>query len=111
MSILPRILEIATKKLLIRGLLIRSGAATGKFASFSRLKRSTHLDFQKLVGNNLRRLRKDMKLSQDDFADLAGLHRAYVGAVERGERNVTLSTIVQIATALKTTPDVLLQRV
>ncbi len=38
--------------------------------------------------------------SQDEFDDLTGLHRAYIGAVERGEKNVTLKTLKIIADAL-----------
>jgi transcriptional regulator with XRE-family HTH domain len=39
-------------------------------------------------------------LSQEQFAELCGLHRTYVGAIERGERNVTISTLEVIAKAL-----------
>lgn len=60
------------------------------------------------VGKNLRRLRNRLGVSQDEFADLAGLHRTYIGAVERGERNITLSTLQRLATALKTEPEDLL---
>lgn len=40
-------------------------------------------------------------ISQEQLADLADLHRTYVGSIERGERNVSLSNIVKLATALK----------
>jgi transcriptional regulator with XRE-family HTH domain len=39
-------------------------------------------------------------LSQEELADVCGLHRTYVGSVERGERNVTLSSLETIAKAL-----------
>lgn len=42
---------------------------------------------------NLRAFRESKDLSQEEFADMCGLHRTYVGSVERGERNVTLSTL------------------
>ena len=61
------------------------------------------------VGKNLRRLRYELGVSQDEFADLAGLHRTYIGAVERGERNITLSTLQRIATALRADPEELLK--
>ena len=61
------------------------------------------------VGKNLRRLRNKLGASQDEFADMAGLHRTYIGAVERGERNITLSTLQRIATALKAEPEELLK--
>jgi len=50
-------------------------------------------DIQKKVGENVRALRLKKGWSQDVFADRSGLHRAQVGAIERGERNVTLQTL------------------
>lgn len=49
------------------------------------------------VGRRIRRYRKAKGWSQDVFADKSGLHRAQVGAIERGERNVTLRTLKTIA--------------
>jgi transcriptional regulator with XRE-family HTH domain len=43
-------------------------------------------------------------LSQEDFADALGVHRTYMGAVERGERNLTLQTVERIAVRLKLSP-------
>ena len=57
----------------------------------------------RVLAFNVRRLRKDKELSQEGLAELTGLHRTYVGAVERAERNVTLSTLCSFAAALKTT--------
>ncbi|MEA5618036.1 helix-turn-helix transcriptional regulator [Cronbergia sp. UHCC 0137] len=53
-----------------------------------------------LFGINVRRLRLSQGLSQDALADKAGLHRTYIGAVERGERNITLINAEKIANAL-----------
>lgn len=52
-------------------------------------------------GNNVRRIRKQKSLSQEELADLAGLHRTYIGMIERGEKNITLNNIEKIAKALE----------
>jgi transcriptional regulator with XRE-family HTH domain len=52
------------------------------------------------LASNIRRIRHQKGLSQEELADLCGLHRTYVGSVERAERNVTLSTLEVIAKAL-----------
>ena len=53
------------------------------------------------LAQNVIRLRRAKGLSQEALADVCGLHRTYVGSVERGERNVTLSTLEVFADALK----------
>jgi transcriptional regulator with XRE-family HTH domain len=53
-----------------------------------------------ILAANIRSFREDKMLSQEDFADMCGLHRTYVGSVERGERNVTLSTLEVFASVL-----------
>jgi transcriptional regulator with XRE-family HTH domain len=52
------------------------------------------------LASNLRSLRAQHKLSQEALADLVGLHRTYVGSVERSERNVSLDNIERLAAAL-----------
>ncbi len=52
-------------------------------------------------GVRVRTLRTEKGYSQEAFADECGLHRTYIGAIERGERNVSLDNIAKIAHALK----------
>jgi transcriptional regulator with XRE-family HTH domain len=52
------------------------------------------------VANNIRRLRRERKLSQEALADLAGMHRTFVGHIERAETNVSLDTLDRLARAL-----------
>lgn len=62
-----------------------------------------------VVASNIRRLRLHRRWSQEDFAARCGLHRTYIGAIERGERNITINTLARIARALGTAPGALLQ--
>jgi transcriptional regulator with XRE-family HTH domain len=54
-------------------------------------------DLQKTVGRNLRALREERGLSQEAFAGVVGVHRTYMGGLERGERNLTLRSLERIA--------------
>ncbi len=62
-------------------------------------------------GANVRRVRKSMGLSQEALADESGIHRTYIGSVERCERNISLDNILAIARALKVSPAELLLEV
>ena len=59
------------------------------------------MDIPQLFGEKVRSIRKKQQLSQDELADQCGLHRTYIGAVERGERNITLINAEKIANALQ----------
>jgi transcriptional regulator with XRE-family HTH domain len=61
-------------------------------------------DLPAQFGRRLRDIRQRKGISQEKLADLAGLHRTYVSSVERGERNITLTTIAKLAAALGTRP-------
>ena len=66
----------------------------------------------RLVGifaENVRRLRLAMNISQEELAERAGVHRTYVGMLERGEKNVTIYNIERIADALEIAPSKLLE--
>ena len=55
-------------------------------------------------GRNIRKQRLLLGLSQEQLAFESGLHRTYIGSVERGERNISLENIVLLAKALKCSP-------
>ena len=56
-----------------------------------------------VFGDRIRRLRLDLALSQEALADHAGLHRTYISLIERGQRSVSLSTIMKLSVALGVT--------
>lgn len=60
-------------------------------------------------GRHLQNLRKAQGLSQEELAERCGLHRTYIGGIERGERNVALLNILRIAAALNISPAGLLE--
>jgi transcriptional regulator with XRE-family HTH domain len=62
-------------------------------------------------GKHVRKLRLDRGLSQEKLAELADLHRNYVGGVERGERNIAIINIVRLARALKVKPGKLMETI
>ncbi len=69
------------------------------------------MDKEKILiyfGESVRRLRNSKGLSQEKLAELAGLHRTYIGMIERAEKNITLVNIEKIAKALNVEPKELL---
>lgn len=55
----------------------------------------------KKIAEKIRKIRKDRNISQEELAFKAGLNRAYVGYIERGERKPTIDTLAKLAKALK----------
>jgi len=66
-------------------------------------------DPKSILGSNVRSRRVEVGWSQEELADACGLHRTYIGSVERGERNVSLLNIVKLAKALSIRPGDLLE--
>jgi len=62
---------------------------------------------QKALGSRIRELRLKRGWSQEEFADVCGIHRSHMGEIERGETNLTLSTLLTISSKLETSISVL----
>jgi len=58
------------------------------------------MDIVKVFSTNLREYRKSKGLSQESFAELCGLHRTYISAIERQKRSISLENVQRIADAL-----------
>ena len=67
------------------------------------------MDYFSILGANVRALRIKMNLTQEQLADKCDLHRTYIGAIERGDRNISLKNIVRLADVLGVTPSDLLK--
>ena len=59
-------------------------------------------DLQHRLGERIRELRTSLGETQESFADKVGLHRNYMGAIERGEQNITIKTLQIVARGLNT---------
>lgn len=57
-------------------------------------------DLREVLAENVKAYRARAEISQDEFADRCGLHRTYIGSVERCERNVTLATLELLAKSI-----------
>lgn len=69
------------------------------------------LELRRILAENVRAYRRQKDLSQEELAEICGLHRTYVGSVECAERNVTLSTLEAFAAALGVSvPNLLMRR-
>lgn len=63
-----------------------------------------------LFGENVQKYRKERQLSQEKLAELAKVHRTYIGMIERAEKNITLCNMEKIAKALNVEIKVLLEK-
>jgi transcriptional regulator with XRE-family HTH domain len=72
-------------------------------------QKSVASELAKIVAVNVKAKRLRLGLSQEELADICSYHRTYIGSVERAERNITLSTLEAIATALGASPQELLE--
>lgn len=72
-------------------------------------KRSSELCGRRIFAENLRRFRQAKGLSQDQLAHLSGVHRTYVGAVERCEKNISIDSMEKLAVALDCSLQALLE--
>jgi len=66
-------------------------------------------DLQRIAGANIRAIRKQRGVSQEQLADALGVHRTYMGGVERGERNLTLRSLERLAERMGVDPVSLLK--
>ncbi len=68
------------------------------------------MDLKEIMARNLRQIRHDKKLTQEELADRAGLSMRYVGAIERGDVSASVTVLGQIAVALEIEPGELLKK-
>lgn len=68
------------------------------------------MEITHILGSNVRRLRRKMDLSQEEFGLKFGIDRTYVSGIERGVRNPTLEVVAKLAKALDVEPFELLKR-
>ena len=58
------------------------------------------MDMRKLVGRNVRHIRIDKGLTQEQFAEISGFSQQYISGLEKGRRNPTIVTLYELASAL-----------
>ena len=76
-----------------------------------RTYRRPSYEIRRILAYNLRSFRVANNISQEELANRCGLHRTYIGSVERAERNVTLSTLEALASVLGiSVPDIMTKR-
>lgn len=66
--------------------------------------------YVKAIGSTIRKLRKELELSQEELAHRSSIDRSHMGKIERGERNVSIVNVIRISRALQCSPSELLHR-
>lgn len=61
------------------------------------------------IGNTIKKLREKNGISQEALAEEAGIHRTYMGRVERGKQNISVLNLIKVAKALEIHPSILLK--
>ena len=67
------------------------------------------MDMRRLVGRNVRRIRLQLELTQEELAERSGFSQQYISDLERGRRNPTVVSLFELAQALDTTPVLLIE--
>lgn len=62
------------------------------------------MDMRKIVGRNVRRIRQEIGLTQEQFAERSGFAQQYVSSLENGRRNPTVVTVYELSQALGVSP-------
>ena len=62
------------------------------------------MDMRKLVGSNVRKLRMERQMTQEQFAERSGFSQQYISDLERGRRNPTIVSLYELAQALGASP-------
>lgn len=68
------------------------------------------MDLKEIMARNLRRIRHEKHLTQEELADRSGLSARYIGAIERAEMSASITVLAQIAEGLEVEPAVLLAK-
>ena len=65
--------------------------------------------YLRIIGQNIRSNRRVKKISQEALASIAGLDRSHIGYIERGEKDIRISTLIKISDALEVSPESLFE--
>ncbi len=68
------------------------------------------MDLKEVMAVNLRRIRHDKNMTQEELADRAGLSARYIGAIERANKSASVTVLGRIAEALGVKPAILIER-